>query len=151
MSTEIINRLQDDIKVAMKARESEKLEALRFLYSEIKNVGINEGRELTDDDALVVVGRLIKQRQESIEQFKKGGREDLVAREEMGINLYREYLPPQLSVGELKAIVAEAVAETSAAGLKDMGKVMKVLMPRVKGLAEGKVVNEVVREQLQGV
>ena len=151
MSTEIIDRLQDDIKVAMKARESEKLEALRFLYSEIKNVGINEGRELTDDDALVVVGRLIKQRQESIEQFKKGGREDLVAREEMGINLYREYLPPQLSVEELKAIVAEAVAETSAAGLKDMGKVMKVLMPRVKGLAEGKVVNEVVREQLQDV
>ena len=151
MSTEIIDRLQDDIKVAMKARESEKLEALRFLYSEIKNVGINEGRELTDDDALVVVGRLIKQRQESVEQFKKGGREDLVAREEMGINLYREYLPPQLSVEELKAIVAEAVAETSAAGLKDMGKVMKVLMPRVKGLAEGKVVNEVVREQLQDV
>ena len=151
MSTEIIGRLQDDIKVAMKARESEKLEALRFLYSEIKNVGINEGRELTDDDALVVVGRLIKQRQESVEQFKKGGREDLVAREEMGINLYREYLPPQLSVEELKAIVAEAVAETSAAGLKDMGKVMKVLMPRVKGLAEGKVVNEVVREQLQDV
>ena len=151
MSTEIINRLQDDIKVAMKARESEKLEALRFLYSEIKNVGINEGREFTDDDALVVVGRLIKQRQESIEQFKKGGREDLVAREEMGIKLYREYLPPQLSVEELKAIVAEAVAETSAAGLKDIGKVMKVLMPRIKGLAEGKVVNEVVREQLQGV
>ena len=151
MSTEIIDRLQDDIKVAMKARESEKLEALRFLYSEIKNVGINEGRELTDDDALVVVGRLIKQRQESVEQFKKGGREDLVAREEMGINLYREYLPPQLSVEELKAIVAEAVAETSAAGLKDMGKVMKVLMPRVKGLAEGKVVNEVVREQLEAV
>ena len=151
MSTEIIDRLQDDIKVAMKARESEKLEALRFLYSEIKNVGINEGRELTDDDALVVVGRLIKQRQESVEQFKKGGREDLGAREEMGINLYREYLPPQLSVEELKAIVAEAVEETSAAGLKDMGKVMKVLMPRVKGLAEGKVVNEVVREQLQDV
>ena len=151
MSTEIIDRFQDDIKIAMKARESEKLEALRFLHSEIKNVGINEGRELTDDDALVVVGRLIKQRQESIEQFKKGGREDLVAREEMGINLYREYLPPQLSVEELKAVVAEAVAETSAAGLKDMGKVMKVLMPRVKGLAEGKVVNEVVREQLQAV
>ena len=151
MSTEIIDRLQDDIKIAMKAREGEKLEALRFLYSEIKNVGINEGRELTDDDALVVVGRLIKQRQESVEHFKKGGREDLVAREEMGMNLYREYLPPQLSVEELKAVVAEAVAETSAAGLKDMGKVMKVLMPRVKGLAEGKVVNEVVREQLQDV
>ena len=69
----------------------------------------------------------------------------------MGINLYREYLPPQLNVEELKAIVAEVVAETSAASLKDMGKVMKVLMPRVKGLAEGKVVNEVVREQLEAV
>ena len=124
MSTEIIDRLQDDIKVTMKARESEKLEALRFLYSEIKNVGINEGRELTDDDALVVVGRLIKQRQESVEQFKKGGREDLVVREEMGINIYREYLPPQLSVEEVRTIVAEAIAETCAVSPKDMGKVM---------------------------
>ena len=151
MSTKIIDQLQDDIKIAMKAREAEKLEALRFLFSEIKNVGINEGRELTDEDALTVIGRLIKQRQESVEQFKKGGREDLVVREEMGINIYREYLPPQLSVEELRTIVAEAIAETCAVGPKDMGKVMKALMPRVKGLAEGKVVNEVVKEQLQGV
>ena len=151
MSTKIIDQLQDDIKIAMKAREAEKLEALRFLFSEIKNVGINEGRELTDEDALTVIGRHIKQRQESVEQFKKGGREDLVVREEMGINIYREYLPPQLSVEEVRTIVAEAIAETCAVGPKDMGKVMKALMPRVKGLAEGKVVNEVVKEQLQGV
>ena len=151
MSTKIIDQIQDDIKIAMKAREAEKLEALRFLFSEIKNVGINEGRELTDEDALTVIGRLIKQRQESVEQFKKGGREDLVVREEMGINIYREYLPPQLSVEELRTIVAEAIAETCAVGPKDMGKVMKALMPRVKGLAEGKVINEVVKEQLQGV
>ena len=151
MSTKIIDQIQDDIKIAMKAREAEKLEALRFLFSEIKNVGINEGRELTDEDALTVIGRLIKQRQESVEQFKKGGREDLVVREEMGINIYREYLPPQLSVEELRPIVAEAIAENCAVGLKDMGKVMKALMPRVKGLAEGKVVNEVVKEQLEGV
>ena len=148
MSTEIIDRLQDYIKVTMKAREGEKLEALRFLYSEIKNVGINEGRELTDDDALVVVGRLIKQRQESVEQFKKGGREDLVAREEMGINLYREYLPPQLSVGELKAIVAEAVVETSAAGLKDMGKVMGIVTKKLMGKADGKPISTIVRNNL---
>ena len=151
MSTKIIDQLQDDIKITMKAREAEKLEALRYLFSEIKNVGINEGRELTDEDALTVIGRLIKQRQESVEQFKKGGREDLVVREEMGINIYREYLPPQLNVEELRTIVAEAIAETCAVGPKDMGKVMKALMPRVKGLAEGKVVNEVVKEQLQGV
>ena len=151
MSTKIIEQLQDDIKIAMKAREVEKLEALRFLFSEIKNIGINEGRELTDEDALTVIGCFIKKGQESIEQFKKGGREDLVVREEMGINIYREYLPPQLSVEELRTIVAEAIAETCAVGPKDMGKVMKALMPRVKGLAEGKVVNEVVKEQLQGV
>ena len=151
MSTKIIDQLQDDIKIAMKAREAGKLEALRFLFSEIKNVGINEGRELTDEDALTVIGRLIKQSQESVEQFKKGGREDLVVREEMGMNIYREYLPPQLSVEELRTIVAEAIAETCAVGPKDMGKVMKALMPRVKGLAEGIVVNEVVKEQLQGV
>ena len=151
MSAKIIDQLQDDIKIAMKAREAGKLEALRFLFSEIKNVGINEGRELTDEDALTVIGRLIKQSQESVEQFKKGGREDLVVREEMGINIYREYLPPQLSVEEVRTIVAEAIAETCAVSPKDMGKVMKALMPRVKGLAEGKVVNEVVKEQLQGV
>ena len=151
MSTEIIDRLQEDIKVAMKARKSEQLEALRFLYSEIKNVGINERRDPTDEVTLVVVGRLIKQRHESIELFKKGEREDLVAKEELGIGLYQKYLPPQLSVEELGEIVAVAVAETSAAGLKDIGKVMKALMPEVKGRADGKVVNAVVKEKLQGI
>lgn len=150
MSTEIIDKLQDDIKVAMKARDKDRLEALRFLFSEIKNIGINEGRDPTDEDALAIAGRLIKQRQESIEQFNKGGREDLVAKEELGITVYRGYLPPQLDIEELAQIVSEVIAETGAAGAKDMGKVMKALMPRVKGRAEGKIVNEVVKEKLQG-
>lgn len=150
MSTEIINRLENDIKVAMKARDGDRLEALRFLVSEIRKVGINARRDPTDEDALVVVGRLIKQGQESVELFKKGDREDLVAKEELGIALYRTYLPPQLSVEELGKIVGEVIAETSPAGLKDLGKVMKALLPRVKGRADGKVVNEIVREKLQG-
>lgn len=150
MSTELIDQLQSDIKVAMKAREGEQVEALRFLFSEIKNVGINERRDPTDEDALAVIGRLIKQRHESIELFEKGGREDLVAKEKLGIGLYQQYLPPQFSVEELSEIVAEAVAETCATGIKDMGKVMKALMPRVKGRADGKAVNAVVKEKLQG-
>jgi len=149
MSTEIIEGLESDIKVAMKAREGDRVEALRFLLSEIRKVGINERRDSTDEDALVVVGKLIKQGQESIEMFKKGDRQDLVAKEELGIKLYRTYLPPQLSAEELGAMVSEAIAETSPAGMKDLGKVMKVLLPRVKGRADGKVVNAAVREKLQ--
>ena len=149
MSTEIIDCLESDIKVAMKARDAGRLEAMRFLLSEIRKVGINERRDPTNEDALVVVGRLIKQGQESIELFKKGERQDLVAKEELGIELYRTYLPPQLSAEELGEIVAEVIAETSPAGLKDLGKVMKALQPRVKGRADGKVVNAVVREKLQ--
>ena len=149
MSTELIERIQDDIKVAMKARESDRVEALRFLVSEIRKVGINDRRESTDEDALAVVGKLIKQGQESIEMFQKGGREDLVAKEELGIELYRNYLPPQLSGEELEEIVNQAIAETSPAGMKDLGKVMKALLPRVKGRADGKAVNAVVREKLQ--
>ncbi|MDT7041084.1 GatB/YqeY domain-containing protein [Candidatus Nitronereus thalassa] len=149
MSTDIIDRLEGDMKVAMKAREADRLEAMRFLISEIRKAGINEHREPTDDDALVVIGRLIKQRQESIELFKKGDRDDLVAKEELGVELYRTYLPQQLNAEELSKIVAEVIAETSPAGLKDLGKVMKALLPRVKGRADGKVVNAVVREQLQ--
>jgi uncharacterized protein len=150
MSTEIIDRLESDIKVAMKARDADRLEAMRFLLSEIRKVGINEHRDPTDDDALVVTGRMIKQRQESIELFKKGAREDLVTKEELGIEVYLTYLPQQLGTEELGKIVAEVISETSAAGLKDLGKVMKALLPRVKGRADGKVVNKVVREKLQG-
>lgn len=149
MSTEIIDRLESDIKVAMKAREADRLEAMRYLLSEIRKVGINERRDPNDEDALVVVGKLIKQGQESIEMFQKGERQDLVAKEELGITLCRTYLPPQLSAEELGAMVAEAIAETSPAGMKDLGKVMKALLPRVKGRADGKVVNAAVREQLQ--
>ena len=149
MSTGIIDRLESDIKIAMKARDADRLDAMRFLLSEIRKVGINERRDPTDEDALLVAGRLIKQGQESIELFRKGAREDLVAKEELGIGLYRTFLPPQLSVEELAEIVAKVVSETSPAGIKDLGKVMKALLPRVKGRADGKVVNAVVREKLQ--
>ena len=148
MASAILDQLLDDIKTAMKSREKDKLSALRFLHAAIKNIEVNERREPTDDDVLDVIGRLVKQRQEAIEQFQKGGRDDLVAQESFQLNLYRAYQPKQLSEDEIAALVQQAIADTGAAGKKDMGNVMKAVMPQVKGRAEGKVVNAIVGRML---
>ena len=148
MASEILGRLLADIKTAMKAREKEKLETLRFLHSEIKNFEVNERREPTDDDVAAIVGKAIKTREDAIEQFKAGGRGDLVARERAQIEICRAYQPAQLSEAEIEALVDEVIRETGAAGKKDTGKVMKELMPRVKGKADGKVVNAIVGRKL---
>ena len=148
MASELLDQLLGDIKTAMKSKEKEKLLALRFLHAEIKNVGINERREPTDDDVLHVIGRLVKQRQEAMEQFQKGGRDDLVAQEAFQLDVYRAYQPVQLSEDEIADLVAQAIATTGASGKKDIGNVMKVVMPQVKGRAEGKVVNAIVSQKL---
>jgi uncharacterized protein YqeY len=148
MASEIINRLQEDIKAAMKAREKETLLALRTLMSEIKNLSINERRELDDADVASVIAKAIKQRQDSIEQFKKGNRDDLVAREQQQVDLYRKYQPQQLERSDIEKIVAEAIAATGVTTKKEMGRVMKEVMPQVKGRADGKLVNQIVSEKL---
>ena len=148
MASELLDQLLDDIKTAMKSKEKDKLLALRFLHAEIKNVGINERREPTDDDVLHVIGRLVKQRQEAMEQFQKGGRDDLVAQEAFQLDVYRAYQPAQLSEDEIAELVAQAIATTGASGKKDIGNVMKVVMPQVQGRAEGKVVNAIVSQKL---
>lgn len=148
MASELLDQLLGDIKTAMKSKEKDKLSALRFLHAEIKNVEINERREPTDDDVLSVIGRLVKQRQDSIEQFQKGGRDDLVAQETFQLEIYRAYQPAQLSEDEVAELVEQAIASTGASGKKDMGNVMKVVMPQVKGRAEGKVVNAIVSQKL---
>jgi uncharacterized protein YqeY len=148
MASVLIDRILDDIKVAMKAREKDKLAALRLLNAEIKNVAINERREVTDDDVLTVIGRLIKQRQESIEQFTLGGRDDLVAKETFDLETYRAYQPEQLTEEAIAALVDQVIADTEASGKKDIGKVMKAIMPEVKGRADGKVVNAIVNQKL---
>lgn len=148
MASELLDQLLGDIKTAMKSKEKDKLLALRFLHAEIKNVGINERREPTDDDVLHVIGRMVKQRQEAIEQFQKGGRDDLVAQEAFQLDVYRAYQPAQLSEDEIAELVAQAIATTGASGKKDIGNVMKVVMPQVKGRAEGKVVNAIVSQKL---
>jgi hypothetical protein len=144
----IKDRLKTDLVTAMKARDELKVSTLRLVSSSIKNREIDERKELDDEGVLAVLTTAAKQRRDSIDQFEKGGRQDLADKEKAELVIIQEYLPQQLSKEEVAAFIKEAIAETGAAGAKDMGKVMKALMPKVKGKADGKLVNELVKEIL---
>ena len=148
MPSSILDALLADIKVAMKAQEKDRLLALRTLHSEIKNLELIEQKELNDANVAGVVAKAIKQRMESIEQFKAANRNDLVEMEQAQADIYKKYLPAQLTKEEIEAIVAAAIAEAGAQGKQDLGKVMKIVMPQVKGRADGKLVNEIVAQKL---
>ncbi|OGP13484.1 MAG: aspartyl-tRNA amidotransferase [Deltaproteobacteria bacterium GWA2_54_12] len=140
--------IHKDIAVAMKSGDKERLSTVRMLMSAIKYKEVDAHRELTDEETIAVISSLVKQRQDSIEQFTKGNRLDLVEKESKELEVLRTYLPPQLSEAEVRDIIKKAVAETGATGQKDMGKLMKVVMPQVKGKADGKMVNDIVKELL---
>ena len=144
----IKEKLKADLVTAMKARAELKVSTLRLITSSIKNKEIDERKELDDDGVLAVLNTAAKQRRDSIEQYEKGGRQDLADKEKAELTIIQVYLPQQLSKDEVTAFIKEAIAETGAAGAKDMGKVMKALMPKVKGKADGKLVNELVKELL---
>jgi uncharacterized protein YqeY len=108
------------------------------------------GYELQDEEALAVIAAYAKQRRDSIDAYRQGGREDLAAKEEAELAVVQEYLPRQLSADEVRAIVSGAIAESGASSAKDMGAVMKLVMPKVKGVSDGKLVNQIVRELLGG-
>ncbi|HBR16794.1 MAG: glutamyl-tRNA amidotransferase [Deltaproteobacteria bacterium RIFCSPLOWO2_12_FULL_43_16] len=136
---------------AAKAQDKIRLGALRNILAQVKNKEIalikrTEG--LSDEEVVSVIKTMVKQSLESIDQFKKGGRQDLVDKEEAELKTLRSFLPPQLSKDEIKVIVSDIVKNLKASGPKDMGKVMKEVMPRVAGKADGKLVNEVVKEVL---
>ncbi len=137
-----------DITAALKAGEKEKLSALRMLLSAAKYKEVDLKRELNDEEFQQVTSTLIRQRQDSIEQYLKGNRKDLADKEQKEIDFLKVYLPAQLSADEVRAIVKKAAAEAGASGAKDMGKLMKAVMPLVKGKADGKVVNDIVKEVL---
>ena len=143
--------LTEDMKQAMKDKESGKLRlsVIRMARANIKNIEIDEKRELNDDEVLAVLVKEVKMRQDSLEEFAKAGREELSEQAKQEIAILRKYLPEQLSDEELRALVEEAVAETGAAGPKDMGKVMAALMPKTRGRADGKRINTMVRELLK--
>lgn len=151
MPSSILDILLADIKAAMKAQEKDKLLALRTLHSEIKNLELIEQKELNDANIAGIIAKAIKQRAESIEQYKAANRTDLVATEQFQMDLFKKYLPAQLAKEEIEAIVTKAVAEAGAQGKADMGKVMKLVMPLVKGKADGKLVNEIVGAKLDAI
>lgn len=132
----------------MKAGDKDQLAFTRNLHAVIRKREIDDKVDLDDAGVQKIAASLIKQRQDSIEQFKKGGREDLVAKEEAELKFLQSFLPAQMSDDELRSIVQASVAEAQAAGPKDIGKVMKVLMPKVQGKADGKKINEFVKAAL---
>jgi uncharacterized protein len=143
------DQINSDITSAMKAKNASRLSALRMLKAAITNKSVEKGHELEDAEVLQVVSSLVKQRRDSIEQFSHAGRTDLVDKETAEIDVLERYLPPAASADEIDAAVAAAIAETGASSPKDVGKVMKAVMPRLAGKnADGRVVNEAVRRKL---
>jgi uncharacterized protein YqeY len=142
------DRLTEEMKGAMKARDDLRLSAIRQVRSAVKNREIELKHELDDLGICEVIASLVKQRRDSIRLFQEGGRVDLVEKEEKELGILCEFLPPQLGRTELEELVAKVIAECGAQGGKDMGKVMKSVAPHVAGRADGKVVAEVVREKL---
>jgi uncharacterized protein YqeY len=140
-----------DLTAAMKAKDAARLSALRMLKAAVMNKGVEKGRDLDDGEILQVVASLVKQRRDSIEQFAKAGRTDLVDKETGEIAVLAYYLPPAVSQDEIDAAVAAAIEETGATTAKDIGKVMKAVMPKLAGKnADGKAVNDAVRRTLGG-
>jgi uncharacterized protein YqeY len=145
----LLKRFDDDLKQALKASERYKVSVLRMAKAAVKNAQIEKGRELTDEEISSVLSTMAKQRRESIEQFTRGGRPDLVHNEEQELSILQSYMPQQLSNDEIERMIHDAIRESSAMGAQDMGKVMRILMPRIKGVADGKYVNQRVKELLE--
>jgi hypothetical protein len=145
----LLQQLDDDLKAAMKASASLKVSVLRMAKSALKYRQIAKGDALSDEDILSVLSGLSKQRRESIEQFSKGGRDDLAEKERQELSILQSYLPQQLTPEEIDRIIVEAIKESFAGGIKDMGKVMRLVVPRMKGAADGKVVSQRVKDILE--
>lgn len=145
----LMDRIGQDIAAAMRAKEQARLSALRMAKAALMNREVEKGRPLEQGEAEAVIASLIKQRRDSIEQFTKGGREDLAARETAEIRTLEAYLPPPVDPAELERTVDAVIAETGASGPKDLGRVMKGVMARLAGgTVDGRTVNEIARRKL---
>ncbi len=147
----IPERIDSDLKDAMRAKEADKLNVLRMLKSAIKNAAIEKGgaaAKLDDAEATQVIRKQVKQRQDSIEQFEKGGRPELAAKEKEELAMLSAYLPQAMSAEELEAAVREAIAEAGATSRAQMGAVMKILQAKIAGRADGKTLSQEVQRQL---
>jgi len=144
----LTQRITEDMKTAMKAGEKERLSAIRMLRSAIKDKQIELGREPTGDELLALIAKLVKQRNDAAHQYAEAGRDDLEAKEQREAELYRTYLPEPLSKEEVIKIIQEAMDETGAASIKDMGRVMAVIRPKVQGRADMGKLSAMVKARL---
>ena len=146
----LAEKIDQDLISAMKERDTLRVETIRFLKASLMNLAIAKKVEkLEDTDILEVIAKLVKQHQESIDGFTKGNRQDLVEKETKELHILKSYCPPEASREEIIEWIKTAVRESGAQGVQDLGKVMKLLIPKVKGKADGKLVNELVRQVLQ--
>lgn len=143
-------RIADDVKAAMRAGERERLGTLRGIMAALKQVEVDTREALDDAGTIAVLDKLAKQRRESIEQFGKAGRDDLVARETGELGIIQEFLPPPLDEAAIEALIEDAIAQTGAAGMKDMGKVMAKLRPELQGRADMAAVSAQLKARLAG-
>lgn len=143
-------RITEDMKTAMRNKETARLSTIRLLLAAMKQREVDERIELTDTDVVTIIDRMIKQRRESIAQFDAGGRADLSAAERAEVDLLQGYLPQALSVAEIEAAVTAAIAEGGASGMAAMGKVMALLKPRLAGRADMTQVSALVKQRLAG-
>ena len=145
----IFETISDDLMKALKAGDKGRVLILRMVKSSIKNMEIEKGTSLTDDEVSGVLRTFAKRAKESIEQFSDGGRTELAEQEKAELAIIQNYLPKELSEDAVREMVSEAIKETGAAGLKEMGKVMKALMSKSKGQVDGKLANKIVKEMLE--
>lgn len=143
-------QITEDMKAALRAREAQRLSAIRLLLAAIKQREVDERKEMTDADVVAVIEKMMKQRRDSIEQYRKGGRQDLVEVEQFELSVLQAYMPRAMSDADVEAAVAAAVASTGAKAMGDMGKVMAVLKPRLAGRADMGKVSAMVKTRLSG-
>ena len=146
---QLSEKLSNDYKDALRSGDKSKVSILRMIKAAAKNKEIEKGASLTDDEIYTIFRSFVKRANESIEQFSKAGRTDLAEKEKEELSIIQNYLPKQLGEDEVKGLIKEAISEVGAAGPKDMGKVMKLVMSKTKGQADGKLVNNLVKEMLE--
>ena len=144
------SRLQSDMKTAMKARDKPRLAVIRLILAAVKQREVDERIELDDQQLLAVLDKMVKQRQESVRQYQSAGRDDLATAEQAEIAIIQTYLPAMLTPDEVAAIIQQAVSDTGAASMRDMGQVMAVIKPKVQGRADMAEISQAVKKQLAG-
>ncbi|MGM8214154.1 GatB/YqeY domain-containing protein [Bacillaceae bacterium W0354] len=145
----LLDRLNEDMKFALKNKEKDRLAVIRMVKASLQNEAIKKGGELSEDDELQVLTREVKQRKDSLQEFKNANRDDLAEKTERELEIVSQYLPKQLSDEELEQIIVETIQELGVTSKKEMGKVMSAVMPKVKGKTDGSRVNQLVMNHLQ--